>query len=62
MLARWLPGLAELRHYDPAWLPRDVAAGLSVAAIALPVGIAYAELAGAPAAGGIYSAGFPLVP
>ena len=62
MLARWLPGLAELRHYDPAWLPRDVAAGLSVAAIALPVGIAYAELAGAPAAVGIYAAIFPLVP
>ena len=61
-LARWLPGLAALRRYDPAWLPRDIAAGLSVAAIALPVGIAYAELAGAPAAVGIYAAIFPLVP
>jgi sulfate permease, SulP family len=61
-LARWMPGLAALLHYEPSWLPRDLAAGLSVAAIALPVGIAYAELAGVPAATGIYAAIFPLVP
>jgi MFS superfamily sulfate permease-like transporter len=60
-LARWLPGLAQLLHYDPAWLAKDVAAGLSVAAIALPVGIAYADLTGVPAALGIYSAIFPLL-
>ena len=56
-----MPGLALLLRYDPAWLPRDVAAGLTVAAIALPVGIAYADLAGAPAAVGMYSAIFPLL-
>jgi MFS superfamily sulfate permease-like transporter len=39
-LSRRAPGLAVLLRYDPAWLPRDVAAGLSVAAVALPVGIA----------------------
>ncbi len=61
-LARWAPGLAVLLRYDPAWLPRDVVAGLSVAAIALPVGIAYADLTGVPATIGIYAAIFPLVP
>ena len=61
-LARWLPGLALLLRYDPGWLPKDVVAGLSVAAIALPVGIAYADLTGVPAAIGIYAAIFPLVP
>ena len=61
-LARWLPGLALLLRYDPVWLPKDVVAGLSVAAIALPVGIAYADLTGVPAAIGIYAAIFPLVP
>ena len=61
-LERWAPGLAALLHYDPAWLTKDVAAGLSVAAIGLPVGIAYAELTGVPAAVGIYAAIFPLVP
>jgi high affinity sulfate transporter 1 len=60
-LARWLPGLARLLRYDPAWLVKDVAAGLSVAAIALPVGIAYADLTGVPAATGIYAAIFPLL-
>jgi high affinity sulfate transporter 1 len=56
-----MPGLTHLLRYDPAWLAKDMAAGLSVAAIALPVGIAYADLAGVPAAIGIYSAIFPLL-
>ncbi len=54
------PGLVALAHYRRSWLPRDLAAGLSVAAIALPVGIAYADLAGVPAVVGMYSAIFPL--
>jgi high affinity sulfate transporter 1 len=58
---RFAPGLEALVHYRPAWLGRDVAAGLSVAAIALPVGIAYSDLAGVPAVVGMYSAIFPLL-
>ena len=54
------PGLLALSGYRPTWLPKDVAAGLSVAAIALPVGIAYADLAGVPPVIGMYSAIFPL--
>ncbi len=54
------PGLLALSGYRPAWLPKDIAAGLSVAAIALPVGIAYADLAGVPPVIGMYSAIFPL--
>lgn len=46
--------------YRVSWLPHDFGAGLSVAAIALPVGIAYSELAGVPAVIGMYSAIFPL--
>jgi len=60
-LARWLPGLALLLAYDRRWLAKDIAAGLSVAAIALPVGIAYASLAGVPVEMGIYAAIFPLL-
>jgi high affinity sulfate transporter 1 len=59
-LARWLPGLALLLAYDRRWFGRDLAAGMSVAAVALPVGIAYASLAGVPAQAGIYAATFPL--
>jgi high affinity sulfate transporter 1 len=58
---RLAPGLAALARYDPRWLSKDILSGLSVAAIALPVGLAYAELAGVPAVVGIYSAIFPLL-
>ena len=60
-LARLAPGLATLTRYDRRWLPKDVLSGVSVAAIALPVGLAYADLAGVPAIIGIYSAIFPLL-
>ena len=61
VLRRFAPGLETLLRYDRSWLPHDLGAGLSVAAIALPVGIAYAELAGVPTVVGMYSAIFPLL-
>ncbi len=57
----WMPGLRLLRTYRSAWLRSDLVAGVSVAAVALPVGIAYAGLAGFPPVVGIYSCIFPLV-
>jgi high affinity sulfate transporter 1 len=51
----WLPGVHLLRTYDTKNLSSDVIAGLSVAAVAIPIGIAYAQLAGAPPQVGIYS-------
>jgi high affinity sulfate transporter 1 len=56
-----MPGLEIFSRYDRSWLRSDLGAGLSVAAIALPVGIAYADLAGVPAVIGMYSAIFPLL-
>jgi high affinity sulfate transporter 1 len=58
---RYAPGLESLLRYRSSWLGSDIAAGLSVAAIALPVGIAYSDLAGVPAVIGMYSAIFPLL-
>jgi high affinity sulfate transporter 1 len=49
-----------LVRYEKSNLRFDIVAGLSVAAVALPVGIAYAEIARVPAVVGIYSAIFPL--
>src|SRR5262245_23790417 len=43
-LARYAPGLAGLLHYEFIDAAADLGAGLAVAAVALPVGIAYAEL------------------
>jgi high affinity sulfate transporter 1 len=60
-LARIAPGLAMLGHYRRAWLRDDVAAGLSVAAVALPTAIAYAQLAGFPPVVGLYASILPLV-
>ncbi|MEM1059733.1 MAG: sulfate permease [Verrucomicrobiota bacterium] len=56
-----LPGLERMAGYRRAWWKYDLAAGLSVAAIALPVGIAYADLADVPPVVGMYSAIFPLI-
>jgi high affinity sulfate transporter 1 len=57
----WVPGLRVLRTYQLEWLRSDLVAGLSVAAVALPIGIAYAQLAGFPPVVGIYSAILPPV-
>ncbi len=58
---RFLPGLATLRHYDRRWLPADLIAGVSVAAVAVPIAIAYAQLAGVPPAHGLYASILPLL-
>ena len=55
------PGLAALVHYRRQDLPHDLVAGLSVAAVALPVGVAYAELAGFNPVIGLYSSVLPVV-
>jgi hypothetical protein len=37
---RWLPGLKTLRGYDVGWLQHDIVAGLVLATMLVPVGIA----------------------
>ena len=55
-LTSLMPGLAALRNYRLGNdFNRDLFAGLSVAAVALPVSIAYAELAGLCPAVGLYA-------
>jgi high affinity sulfate transporter 1 len=56
-----LPGLAVLRSYQPAWLPRDIVAGLVLTAVLVPVGMGYAEAAGLPAITGLYATIVPLL-
>lgn len=55
------PGLTHLLGYQRSWLKPDIRAGLSVAAVALPVAIAYAELAGVSPVVGLYSCILPMV-
>src|SRR5438045_3820109 len=47
-IAGWLP------QYQPAWLRFDLVAGVTLAAYAVPVSLAYAGLAGLPPQRGLY--------
>jgi SulP family sulfate permease len=51
---RYLPPLVWLAHYQPVWLVDDFIAGVTLAAYAIPVALAYATLAGLPPQVGIY--------
>jgi len=46
--ANWLSG------YQASWLPKDAVAGVTLAAYAVPVSLAYATLAGMPPQSGVY--------
>ena len=58
---RWLPGWQTLRHYQWAWLPHDVIAGLVLTTVLVPVGIAYAVASGLPSICGLYATIIPLL-
>src|SRR5262249_56904514 len=58
---RFAPGLRRLLGYRSEWLRSDLMAGLSVAAVAVPTAIAYAQLIGFEPTVGLYSAILPLV-
>lgn len=58
---RWVPGLAVLRQYQAAWLRHDLAAGLVLTSMLVPVGIAYAEASGIPGICGLYATIAPLL-
>ena len=60
-IERWMPGLATLRRYETAWLPRDLMAGLVLTAMLVPVGIAYAVASGVPGIHGLYATILPLL-
>lgn len=60
-IVRWAPGLALLRTYRRDWLIPDLSAGLVLATVLIPVGMAYAEAAGLPAITGLYATIIPLL-
>ena len=58
LLIRIAPGIACLRSYQREWLPRDLLAGVTLAAYLLPSGIGDASLAGLRPEAGIYACMF----
>lgn len=58
-LAR-LPVLTSLRGYRRGWLSRDLTAGVLIVALAIPLSMGMAELAGMPPVAGLYSCILPL--
>jgi SulP family sulfate permease len=55
-LYRRVPALDSLRHYTPENFRRDLVAGLTVAAVAVPQAMAYASIVGLPVQYGLYTA------
>ena len=58
---RYIPLVDSLKGYSPGRLRVDATAGLTVAALALPAGMAYAELAGLPVTAGLYALLLPVL-
>jgi sulfate permease, SulP family len=58
---RIVPGIGWIRVYKRADLPHDLLAGLTLAAVILPIAMAYGQLAGLPPIAGVYASILPLV-
>ena len=58
---RWFPGLQTLRSYQLSWLRNDLAAGIVLSTMLVPVGIAYAVASGVPAINGLYATIVPMI-
>ena len=54
-LLRSPPGVRAITSYQISWLRQDVVAGIVLATLLVPQGMAYAELAGLPAITGLYT-------
>jgi MFS superfamily sulfate permease-like transporter len=58
---RWPRPFAGLRALKMADVPRETMAGVTLAALMIPLNIGYAQVAGLPPASGLYAAIIPLV-
>jgi high affinity sulfate transporter 1 len=60
-LARYVPILHWLPHYNKAWLSGDIVAGLSVWALMVPQCLGFAVICGVPVQYGLYAAAIALI-
>jgi len=57
----WIPVLSSFQGYSARLLMKDVIAGITLSALLVPAGMAYAEAAGLPAINGLYATIVPLL-
>ena len=57
---RWPRPFAGLRGIKLADVPREASAGITLAALMIPLNIGYAQVAGLPPVAGLYAAIIPL--
>lgn len=50
-----------LGNYDKANLPKDILAGVVIAAVSIPISMGYSQIAGLPAVYGLYGSVFPII-
>ncbi len=55
-----MPGVRLIQNYELSWLPKDIASGITLGMLMVPVGLAYGEMAGVPLAG-LYAGILPLI-
>lgn len=60
-IERWVPAVGVLRRYPRGALRHDAIAGVVLAALLVPQGMAYAQLAGLPPVTGLYATVVPLL-
>src|SRR3954447_12625752 len=54
-LTKFVPGIGAAAHYERSWLTSDLVAGLVLASLLVPQGMAYAQLAKLPPITGLYT-------
>jgi MFS superfamily sulfate permease-like transporter len=58
-VGRYLSVLDGIRPFDRTKLPREILAGITLAALAIPSSLGYASIAGMPVITGLYSVVLP---
>jgi high affinity sulfate transporter 1 len=60
-LSRFVHLLGGIRPYNRAWLSKDVVAGITLAALAIPEVMGYTKIAGTPVITGLYTILIPII-
>ncbi|WP_223637223.1 SulP family inorganic anion transporter [Corallococcus sp. EGB] len=61
VLGRFLPGIEQARTYERRWLGSDILAALTVGAMLIPQGLAYAQIVGVRPVAGLYAGTFAML-